>query len=45
LIGKRVPDIAVQALMPDGQFRELRLSDYLGKWLILFFYPLDFTFV
>jgi peroxiredoxin (alkyl hydroperoxide reductase subunit C) len=31
--------------MPDGSFQELKLSDYQGKYVILFFYPLDFTFV
>ena len=25
------------------EFREIRLSDYRGKWVVLFFYPLDFT--
>ncbi|XP_012263837.2 peroxiredoxin 1 [Athalia rosae] len=29
----------------NGQFKEISLSDYKGKYLILFFYPLDFTFV
>jgi len=31
--------------MPDNNFKELKLSDYKGKWVVLFFYPLDFTFV
>jgi peroxiredoxin (alkyl hydroperoxide reductase subunit C) len=31
--------------MADGSFKEVKLSDYKGKWLVLFFYPLDFTFV
>lgn len=31
--------------MADGSFKEVKLADYRGKWLILFFYPLDFTFV
>jgi alkyl hydroperoxide reductase subunit AhpC len=31
--------------MPDGSIRELRLSDFRGKYVLLFFYPLDFTFV
>lgn len=31
--------------MPDGSFKELKLSDYKGKYVVLFFYPLDFTFV
>jgi len=29
----------------NGEFKELKLSDYLGKYLVFFFYPLDFTFV
>ncbi|XP_072042028.1 peroxiredoxin-2-like [Amphiura filiformis] len=29
----------------DGEFKEIRLDDYKGKYLVLFFYPLDFTFV
>ncbi|KAK2151157.1 hypothetical protein LSH36_374g05036 [Paralvinella palmiformis] len=29
----------------DGQFKDIKLSDYRGKYLVLFFYPLDFTFV
>eukprot|EP00008_Paramoeba_atlantica_P005022 CAMPEP_0201480194 /NCGR_PEP_ID=MMETSP0151_2-20130828/4728_1 /ASSEMBLY_ACC=CAM_ASM_000257 /TAXON_ID=200890 /ORGANISM="Paramoeba atlantica, Strain 621/1 / CCAP 1560/9" /LENGTH=182 /DNA_ID=CAMNT_0047861975 /DNA_START=114 /DNA_END=662 /DNA_ORIENTATION=- len=31
--------------MPDGTFREVSLQDYMGKYVVLFFYPLDFTFV
>lgn len=31
--------------MPDKSFATLSLSDYLGQWVVLFFYPLDFTFV
>ncbi len=38
------PDFKGQAVI-DGQFKEISLSDYKGKWLVLFFYPLDFTFV
>jgi alkyl hydroperoxide reductase subunit AhpC len=44
-VGQRVPDVSAQALLPDGSFKEMRLSDFMGKWLVLFFYPLDFTFV
>ncbi|KAJ7696221.1 thioredoxin-like protein [Mycena rosella] len=29
----------------DGVFEDISLSDYLGKWVVLFFYPMDFTFV
>ena len=38
------PDFKGQAVI-DGQFKEICLSDFKGKWLVLFFYPLDFTFV
>lgn len=38
------PDFKGQAVV-DGQFKEISLGDYKGKWLVLFFYPLDFTFV
>jgi len=31
--------------MPDGSFKEVSLADYQGKYVLLFFYPLDFTFV
>lgn len=45
IVGQRAPDVAVQALMPGGEFKEMSLADYQGKWLVVFFYPLDFTFV
>ncbi|KFD50856.1 hypothetical protein M513_08294 [Trichuris suis] len=38
------PNFKGQAVI-GGAFKEIKLSDYKGKWLILFFYPLDFTFV
>lgn len=44
-VGQKAPDFAAQALMADGSFKEVKLSDYKGKWVVLFFYPLDFTFV
>ena len=44
-VGQKVSDFACQALMGDGSFKEVKLADYQGKWLVLFFYPLDFTFV
>ncbi len=44
LIQKPAPDFKGQAV--DGKnFKDIQLSDYKGKWLVLFFYPLDFTFV
>ena len=43
-IGKPAPDFSAEAVV-DGQFKKVSLSDYKGKYLVLFFYPLDFTFV
>ncbi|MBN8524564.1 MAG: peroxiredoxin [Planctomycetes bacterium] len=45
LIQKQAPDFKAQAVLADGSFKEIKLSDYKGKWVVLFFYPLDFTFV
>jgi peroxiredoxin (alkyl hydroperoxide reductase subunit C) len=45
LVQKEAPNFTAQALMPDGSFKDISLSDYRGKYVLLFFYPLDFTFV
>lgn len=45
LVQQQAPDFKAQAVLSDGSFKEVRLSDYKGKYVILFFYPLDFTFV
>jgi len=45
LVTREAPEFTAQAVMPDGSFQELKLSDYRGKYVVLFFYPLDFTFV
>jgi peroxiredoxin (alkyl hydroperoxide reductase subunit C) len=45
LVTKPAPEFQAQAVMPDGSFKSIQLSDYRGKYVILFFYPLDFTFV
>ena len=45
LVTKNAPDFTAKAVMPDNSFQEITLSDYRGKYVILFFYPLDFTFV
>ncbi len=45
MITKAAPDFKAQAVMEDGSFKEIALSDYKGKYVLLFFYPLDFTFV
>jgi len=43
-IGAPAPQFTCQALV-DGEFKSVSLSDYRGKYVVLFFYPLDFTFV
>jgi len=45
LVTKEAPDFTAQAVMADNSFSELSLSSYRGKYVLLFFYPLDFTFV
>lgn len=45
LVTKAAPDFKAQAVMPDGSFKELSISEFKGKYVLLFFYPLDFTFV
>ncbi|XP_022109849.1 peroxiredoxin-like [Acanthaster planci] len=44
-ITKPAPDFSGPAVMPSGEFKDIKLSDYKGKYLVFFFYPLDFTFV
>jgi len=39
------PDFTVTAVHPNGDFKNLSLADYKGKYVILLFYPLDWTFV
>jgi len=43
-IGKAAPAFKTNALV-NGEFKEVSLSDYKGRYVVLFFYPLDFTFV
>ena len=44
LVGKEAPDFELEGYF-NGAFGKYRLSDCRGKWVILLFYPLDFTFV
>ena len=44
-VGDTVPSIKAQAYMANGKTESVDLAAYRGKWLVLFFYPLDFTFV
>jgi peroxiredoxin (alkyl hydroperoxide reductase subunit C) len=43
-VGKKAPDFTAPAYH-KGEFTSIQLSDFLGKWVILCFYPGDFTFV
>ena len=43
-VGNKAPDFTAPAYY-KGEFTEIKLSDYLGKWVLLCFYPGDFTFV
>ncbi|EKD35608.1 MAG: hypothetical protein ACD_75C01845G0002 [uncultured bacterium] len=46
IVTQPAPDFTATAVMPDNSFKEdFRLSDYRGKYVLLFFYPLNFTFV
>jgi len=47
LVTQPAPDFKAQAVMPNGTFKEISISEYTkaGKYVVLFFYPLDFTFV
>ncbi|MCD4750033.1 MAG: peroxiredoxin [Thermoanaerobaculales bacterium] len=45
LVAEKAPNFTAQAVMADNSIEELTLSSYKGKYVVLFFYPLDFTFV
>jgi len=47
-VGEPAPGFTLDALVattPGKEFRQITLDEYRGKWVVLFFYPLDFTFV
>ncbi len=43
-VGKPAPDFELSAFF-EGGFKNVKLSDYKGKWIVVCFYPGDFTFV
>ena len=45
LVGKAAPDFTAVAVHGNNEIKPLKMSDYKGKYVVLFFYPLDFTFV
>jgi len=44
-VGKEAPDFEANAFVADAGFKPVKLSDYKGQWVVLCFYPGDFTFV
>jgi len=44
MVGRKAPDFVAPAYHKGG-FTQVKLADYLGKWVVLCFYPGDFTFV
>jgi peroxiredoxin (alkyl hydroperoxide reductase subunit C) len=44
-VGKEAPDFEAPAYVSGEGFKNVKLSDYRGKWVLLCFYPGDFTFV
>lgn len=44
MIGRKAPDFVAPAYL-QGKFVNVKLSEYLGQWVVLCFYPGDFTFV
>src|SRR3989344_5472665 len=45
LVGKKIPPFKAKAVIQDKVYEDFCLSDFAGKYIIFFFYPLDFTFV
>jgi len=43
-VSEKAPDFKMEGLL-GREFKEFKLEDFKGKWLVMFFYPLDFTFV
>jgi peroxiredoxin (alkyl hydroperoxide reductase subunit C) len=44
-VGKKAPDFEATAYVSGEGFKNIKLSDYQGQWVVLCFYPGDFTFV
>lgn len=44
-VGKQAPDFEAPAYIAGRGFNKIRLSDHKGEWVVLCFYPGDFTFV
>lgn len=45
MINQAAPQFTADAVFDGGEVKKMSLSEFKGKWVVLFFYPLDFTFV
>ncbi|MBI3185913.1 MAG: peroxiredoxin [Myxococcales bacterium] len=45
MVGQKAPDFALEGVVGKGDFKRVSLGDFRGKWVVFFFYPLDFTYV
>ena len=45
LVTKQAPEFEAETVMPNNSFEKISLSSFRGKYVLVFFYPLDFTFV
>ena len=45
LVGRKAPEFKAKAVIKDKIYDDFCLSDFIGKYIVFFFYPLDFTFV
>lgn len=45
LVSRQAPDFTANAVFPNGETKPIKLSDFKDKYVVLFFYPFDFTFV
>ena len=44
-VGQKAPEFTLDAVVGKGEFKPVSLADYRGKWVVFFFYPLDFTVI
>lgn len=44
-VQRPAPEFTATTVFPGGEFKDISLSDYKGQWVVLLFYPMDFTFV
>ena len=45
LVTRKAPDFTIDAVVGDGDFKKVSLGDFKGKYVVMFFYPADFTFI